>query len=39
MLKILFMGTPDFAKNSLEALCNAKFNIVRSCDSTRQEKR
>lgn len=28
MLKILFMGTPDFAKDSLEALYNAKHKIV-----------
>ena len=28
MLNILFMGTPDFAKESLEAVYNAKFNII-----------
>ena len=28
MMRILFMGTPDFAKTSLEALYNAKFDIV-----------
>ncbi len=28
MLNILFMGTPDFAKDSLEALYNEKFNII-----------
>ena len=28
MPKILFMGTPDFAKISLEALYNAKYDIV-----------
>ena len=27
-LKILFMGTPDFARSSLEALCDAGENIV-----------
>lgn len=35
MPKILFMGTPDFAKISLEALYNAEFEIVRSCDKSR----
>ena len=28
MLKIVFMGTPDFAKESLEALYNKKYNII-----------
>ena len=28
MLNILFMGTPDFAKESLEAIYNAGHNIV-----------
>ena len=28
MLKILFMGTPDFAMESLKALYEAKYNIV-----------
>ena len=28
MLNILFMGTPDFAKESLEALYNAGYNIL-----------
>lgn len=28
MLNILFMGTPDFAKDSLEAIYNAKHNIM-----------
>lgn len=28
MLNILFMGTPDFARESLEALYNAKHNII-----------
>ena len=28
MLKILFMGTPDFAKESLEAIYNAGHNII-----------
>lgn len=32
MPKIVFMGTPDFAKVSLEALYNAKFDIIRSCN-------
>lgn len=27
-MKVLFMGTPDFAKESLEALYNNKFNII-----------
>ena len=28
MLNILFMGTPDFAKESLEALYNAGYNVL-----------
>ena len=28
MLKVLFMGTPDFAKESLEKLYNANYNII-----------
>lgn len=28
MLNVLFMGTPDFARDSLEALYNANYNIV-----------
>ncbi len=28
MLNIVFMGTPDFAKGSLEAICQAGHNIV-----------
>ena len=28
MLNILFMGTPDFAKESLESLYNAGYNII-----------
>ena len=28
MLNILFMGTPDFAKESLEAVYNAGYNIL-----------
>jgi len=28
MVKVLFMGTPDFARDSLEALYNAKYNII-----------
>lgn len=28
MLNILFMGTPDFAKESLEAIYNANYNII-----------
>lgn len=28
MLNILFMGTPDFAKESLEAVYNANYNII-----------
>lgn len=28
MLSILFMGTPDFAKESLKALYNANYNII-----------
>lgn len=27
-MNIVFMGTPDFAKDSLEALVNAKYNIL-----------
>ena len=27
-MKIIFMGTPDFAKESLEALYNAKYEII-----------
>ena len=27
-MKILFMGTPDFAKESLEAVYNANYNII-----------
>lgn len=27
-MKILFMGTPDFAKESLEAICNEGYEIV-----------
>ncbi len=32
MPKILFMGTPDFAKVSLEEIYNAGFEIIRSCN-------
>lgn len=28
MLNILFMGTPDFAKESLEAIYNAGYNVI-----------
>lgn len=28
MLNVLFMGTPDFAKESLEALVNSKYNVI-----------
>ena len=28
MLNIIFMGTPDFAKKSLEEIYNAKYNII-----------
>lgn len=28
MLNIVFMGTPDFAKESLEAIYNARYNIL-----------
>lgn len=28
MLNILFMGTPDFARESLEAIYNANYNII-----------
>ena len=28
MLRVLFMGTPDFAKDSLEAILNAGYNII-----------
>lgn len=27
MLKIVFMGTPDFARDSLEAICNAGYEV------------
>lgn len=27
-MKILFMGTPDFAKKSLESLCNNNYDII-----------
>ncbi len=27
-MNILFMGTPDFAKESLEAIYNAKYNVI-----------
>ena len=27
MLKIVFMGTPDFARDSLEAICNAGYKV------------
>ena len=27
-LRIVFMGTPDFAVASLDALLNSKFNVV-----------
>ncbi len=30
MPKIVFMGTPDFAKTSLEALYNNGYEIIRS---------
>gem|GEM_PF-6942632 len=29
-MNIVFMGTPDFAKESLEAIVKAKHNILRS---------
>ncbi len=35
MPRIVFMGTPDFAKVSLEALNNAGFEIVRSRNKPR----
>ena len=28
MLNILFMGTPDFARDSLEAVYNSGYNIL-----------
>ena len=28
MLRILFMGTPDFAKESLKSLIEANYNII-----------
>ncbi len=34
MPKIVFMGTPDFAKISLEALYNEGFNIIRGCNKS-----
>jgi len=39
MPRIIFMGTPDFAKISLEILYNANFEIVRCSDKSRQTKR
>lgn len=35
MPKILFMGTPDIARDSLKALYNNGFEIVRSCNKPR----
>lgn len=35
MPKIIFMGTPDFAKDSLEVLYNNNIDIIRSCDKSR----
>ncbi len=32
MARILFMGTPDIARDSLEHLYNNGFEIVRSCN-------
>ena len=34
MARILFMGTPDFAKVSLERLYDANFEIVRCCNKS-----
>ena len=34
MMKIVFMGTPDFAKTSLEALYDEGFEIARCCNKT-----
>jgi len=34
-MKILFMGTPDFAKASLEKIYEDGFNIIRSCNKPR----
>lgn len=39
MPRIIFMGTPDFAKISLETLYNANFDIVRNSNKSRQTKR
>ena len=33
-MKVLFMGTPDIARDSLEALVNNGHEIVRSCNSS-----
>lgn len=38
MIDILFMGTPDFAKASLEKLYSAGYNILRCCNKLRQTK-
>ena len=27
-MNIIFMGTPDFAKESLEAICEAGYNVI-----------
>ena len=34
MIDILFMGTPDFARDSLDKLYNEGFNIVRCCNKS-----
>lgn len=39
MPRIIFMGTPDIARESLEGLYNSNFEILRSCDKSRQTKR
>ena len=33
-MKVVFMGTPDFAEKSLEAVYNAKFEILAAFYST-----
>lgn len=34
-MNILFMGTPDFAEESLAKIYSAGFNICRCCDKPR----
>lgn len=38
-MKIVFMGTPDFAKASLEKIYNEGHEIIRSYNKSRQTKK